>query len=328
MNSRIHVAVGVIFNRIQDTVLLSKRGSHQHLAGYWEFPGGKLNENENVEQALRRELSEELGIVVNHTTPFMQLKHDYADKKVFLDIHKVVDWSGDARSMEQQEIKWVPVRELHQYRFPAANLDIVKLLTLPEVYLISRSNYHCIGDLTHVLQDCINAGLSIFQLRLSDDNDIGIREAIEAVNNLGARKNITLILNGKAECINGYDIDGVHLKSNLLNTYSERPVPRNYLLGASCHNEEELEQAIRLDVDYVFISPIKSTTSHLGTAPIGWSEFERLCRYMDKPVYALGGMQPADLQPAINYGARGVALIEAVWGADNPGKTISSMLSV
>ena len=89
MSDRISVAVGVIYNSSGDKVLISRRNKGQHLAGYWEFPGGKIKSNEDVRSALKRELYEELGIEIKKTRPLTLIKHDYPEKKVLLDVYVI-----------------------------------------------------------------------------------------------------------------------------------------------------------------------------------------------------------------------------------------------
>jgi 8-oxo-dGTP diphosphatase len=93
MVSRIHVAVGVLIDS-KDCVLLTRRLKGTHLAGYWEFPGGKVEAGESVHTALARELAEELGTRIGETVPLMTVNHDYGEKPVLLDVHQVKDWSG------------------------------------------------------------------------------------------------------------------------------------------------------------------------------------------------------------------------------------------
>ena len=132
-NSLIHVAVGVIFDSPQaNQVLIAKRLQHLHQGGLWEFPGGKLSAGESVEQALKRELLEELGIKVLKAQPLMQVQHDYSDKQVFLDIWTVTEFSGDAQGEEGQQVKWVELQTLFspesRYEFPKANKAILDKL--------------------------------------------------------------------------------------------------------------------------------------------------------------------------------------------------------
>ena len=95
----IHVAVGVI---IDDSghVLLGRRLKGTHLAGYWEFPGGKVEPDETVLQALDRELKEELDIRVSAATPLIDVRHNYGDKQVWLDVHRVLIGKGLQKALK------------------------------------------------------------------------------------------------------------------------------------------------------------------------------------------------------------------------------------
>ena len=128
----VHVAVGVIFNSQQNQILIAKRPKHLHQGGLWEFPGGKVSAGERVNQALKRELFEELGITVIEAQPLMAVQHDYSDKQVFLDIWTVTQFTGNAQGAEGQQIKWVDFPELYRpesrYKFPQANQAILDKL--------------------------------------------------------------------------------------------------------------------------------------------------------------------------------------------------------
>ena len=131
--SVVHVAVGVILDQRRN-ILLTRRAQKSHQGGLWEFPGGKVEQGESLHSALARELAEELDIHIGRTEPLLEVRHDYADKSVLLDVHVVWEFSGEARGMEQQPLAWVPVDQLRSYEFPAANEPIVEavesLLTL------------------------------------------------------------------------------------------------------------------------------------------------------------------------------------------------------
>jgi 8-oxo-dGTP diphosphatase len=120
----VHVAVGVILDRDRN-VLITRRAQVAHQGGLWEFPGGKVEEGESLAAALTRELREELGIAVGRTSALLEVRHDYGDKTVLLDVHVVWEFSGEARGLEDQPLAWVAPADLHHYPFPAANLPIV-----------------------------------------------------------------------------------------------------------------------------------------------------------------------------------------------------------
>ena len=94
----------------------------------WEFPGGKVEAGESLVAALTRELQEELGISIGRTSALLDIHHDYGDKQVLLDVHMVWDYTGEARSLENQPMAWVSPQALTQYAFPAANVAIVTAL--------------------------------------------------------------------------------------------------------------------------------------------------------------------------------------------------------
>lgn len=120
----VHVAVGVIVAD-DGQILIALRAEQRHQGGLWEFPGGKVEAGETVQQALDRELSEELGIAVIAASPLIVIEHDYADKSVCLDVWWVDKFNGIAEGKEGQPIKWVSKQALSDYAFPQANHAIV-----------------------------------------------------------------------------------------------------------------------------------------------------------------------------------------------------------
>jgi 8-oxo-dGTP diphosphatase len=132
---RIQVVAGVIFrdgkaltHSDNNHILIARRADHLHQCGLWEFPGGKVERSETHHQSLVRELLEELNITVISASPMMQIRHDYTDKNITLDIWKVTKYEGNPEGLEGQEIRWVPMAELPNYDFPAANQPILKEL--------------------------------------------------------------------------------------------------------------------------------------------------------------------------------------------------------
>ncbi len=122
--SVVHVAVGVILDEHRN-VLITRRAQHAHQGGLWEFPGGKVEAGESLNAALTRELREELGIIIGRTSALLEVRHDYGDKTVLLDVHMVWEFSGAARGLEDQPLAWVAPQDLSDYAFPAANMPIV-----------------------------------------------------------------------------------------------------------------------------------------------------------------------------------------------------------
>lgn len=120
----VNVAVGVI--KKNNAIFICKRANEQHQGGLWEFPGGKVEAGESVFAALKRELSEEVGITIHSSSQLMVIEHDYGDKCVKLDIHVVSNFSGEAHGAEGQPSEWVAINQLSNYEFPAANAEIIE----------------------------------------------------------------------------------------------------------------------------------------------------------------------------------------------------------
>ncbi len=88
-------------------ILINQRRAGTHMAGYWEFPGGKRDAGESRFDALARELAEELGIQVLEAEPLTELVHDYPDRRVYLDVWRVVRYAGEPAPLEDQPLRWV-----------------------------------------------------------------------------------------------------------------------------------------------------------------------------------------------------------------------------
>lgn len=313
MNNRIHVAVGVIFSPDKKQVLITKRKAHQHLAGLWEFPGGKVEKDENFLSALKRELDEELGIDVILASHLTTISHNYPDRDVLLDVWQIDKWFGEPASREDQELAWVDIDKLSHYDFPEANKHITQTLLLPPVYLISPQTYESHDEFLQTIEQCFKAGLKLFQLRLELKKEPEYSNLIKELSSLAKKYSVNLILNGDPSYLKKYNINGIHLKARQLFEYSERPVDEDFILGASCHNEKELLQAEKLNVNYAFLSPVKKTQSHSDHHPLSWKNFRKIREKVKFPVYALGGMSLSDKKIARSYNAHGIALISGIW---------------
>jgi 8-oxo-dGTP diphosphatase len=122
----INVAVGVVVKN--NTVFVCKRSADAHQGGLWEFPGGKVEEGENPQQALHRELYEEIDIQVTQSAPLLTITHDYTDKVVCLHVFKVTEFKGTASGKEGQPNEWREISQLQANDFPAANKAIINTL--------------------------------------------------------------------------------------------------------------------------------------------------------------------------------------------------------
>jgi len=311
---RVHVAVAAVVNE-SDEVLISRRLASAHQGGLWEFPGGKLEPRESVSDALKRELHEELGIQPLSMRPLIRIAHDYHDKSVLLDTWRVDDYAGVATPREGQPLRWVPIADLGAMQFPAANSGIVKALQLAQRMLITPDlGTDRPADFLRTLRASLRRhDLTLVQLRAKSIDAHKYLElargALQECTSLGAG----LILNGDPRMLRKVSARGVHIPGTDLAGYRERPVDGDKYLSVSVHDEREIELAQRLDPDFVLLSPVKATTSHTQARPLGWERFHALAEILDVPVFALGGLQPGDLDAAQRNGAQGIAAITAFW---------------
>lgn len=111
-------------------VLIARRHDQAHQGGLWEFPGGKVEAGESTPEALARELAEEVGLAAeaDRMTPLTCLEFDYGDKVVRLDTWLCHHFSGEAKGLEGQPIRWVTLAELDDYAFPEANQTLIERL--------------------------------------------------------------------------------------------------------------------------------------------------------------------------------------------------------
>lgn len=309
---RYHVVAAAIFNHAGE-VLLSRRAGHVHQGGRWEFPGGKLEPGEATAEALHRELYEELGIRVQDMRPLIRVHHDYADRHVLLDVWRVGGYTGTAYGREGQPLAWVPVSELHGYRFPAANVPVIKALSLPDCYLITPEPGAGHEEFLQRLARVLGGKPALVQFRARSLAAPVYRELADRALQICRAAGARMLLNADPALAPELDAHGVHLNSRRLLATKERPLPARYLVGASCHNTAELEHACRLGLDFVVVSPVRETASHPGAAALGFAGLRSLTERADLPVYALGGMSRADLPAAFAHGAQGIAAIRDLW---------------
>lgn len=314
---QVHVAAAALFNE-RGEVLIAQRHDHVHQGGLWEFPGGKVTGDEPVEQALERELREELGVEVRTARPLIRVAHDYPERSVLLEVWRVLEWRGEPRGLEGQAIAWVHPERLRERDFPAADVPVVAAVRLPSLYLITPDPGAGGEAFLARLEACLERGIRLVQLRAG-----GL--AAEAYRALAARAlarcrrhGAWLLLNSDPRVVSELGAHGVHLSGERLRALDRRPLDASLWVAASCHGASELAHAARIGADFAVLSPVKPTRSHPGAPALGWQRFGALAARAGLPVYALGGLAPGDLETAWRHGAQGVAAIRGLWEASGP----------
>ncbi|MDO9478123.1 MAG: Nudix family hydrolase [Pseudohongiella sp.] len=314
---RVHVAVGVIYGT-DGKILIAQRSADQHLGGLWEFPGGKVETGETVNDALVRELHEELGITALSQSALCCIQHDYQDKSVLLDVWNVDTFAGTAQGKEGQPLRWLFPHELRHQDFPEANRAIIRAIMLPDFFAILNidssidSSIDSTSDYLQGLPDaCLlrlrNAAPATANLSRHHHYISSLKDWFSANTSLQTRLILDISSSDELDPLLLERLSGVHANRHVLKKLQSRPVADHLLFGASCHNAEELALAQALGADYALLSPVSETSSHVGQAGMGWDTFRQLSQSTSLPVYAMGGLNKADLPTARQYGARGIA---------------------
>jgi len=308
-----HVMAAVMFD-VLGRVLLAQRPAGKHLAGMWEFPGGKLEPGEAPMAALARELREEVGVTLLRGEPLIRVPIHYPERELLLDAWQTDQWEGEPQSLEGQALQWLLPEQIDPAILAPADRAIVQALRLPPRYAITPADvrpeqrglwFERIGKALERSRQLVQLQLPLWPREL-------VRELAAGLLPLARRHGSQLLLYGDIEGARALGI-GAQLKGRQLATLSERPLPLSNLVGASCHDAADLAQAERLAVDFATLSPVAATRHHLQTAPLGWPRFRSLAEAAALPVYAFGGLAPAHVAQARANSGQGVAGIREFW---------------
>ncbi|HEV8645361.1 MAG TPA: Nudix family hydrolase [Burkholderiales bacterium] len=306
----VDVAAAVI-ERDDDSFLLAQRPQGKAYAGYWEFPGGKVEAGEPVAEALRRELHEELGIDLEQAYPWITRVYSYPHATVRLHFHRVLKWQGEPHPHEEQALAWQRCGALSVAPMLPANAPVLKALSLPIVYAITHAWETGIGRALAQLDDALAKGLRLVQIR-EGKLERPAREAFAAqvVQRVHALGGIVLV-NGDEQLARGIGADGLHLPAQALMAARQRP--QFEWCGASCHDAAELARAAELGADFAVLGPVLEKPGQPDLPGIGLQRFGDLAGGSPLPVFALGGMRLSDLDSTRARGAHGVAMIRGAW---------------
>ncbi|KAG9591765.1 hypothetical protein KCV01_g11363, partial [Aureobasidium melanogenum] len=277
------------------------------LAGLWEFPGGKLEQGESPEAALARELDEELGIAVEPLSfePLIRVPWSYGDKGMCLEAIVVRAWSGEPAALDAAAIDWRLPADIDPVLLAPADRPILAALKLPEHYPITPPDVS-VDEACTLIRVALARGERLLQWRVPTASAVASRDAVLSLLPDIERFGASLLLNRDIETARALGL-GVHLSSEQLRGLRERPLPWTQWVGASCHDADELALASKLGCDFATLSPVMPTRSHPDAEPLSWPRFARLADAASLPVFALGGVGPADVADARLHAAQGVA---------------------
>jgi 8-oxo-dGTP diphosphatase len=308
----VEVAVGVLI-RPDGRFLLASRPAGKPYAGYWEFPGGKLEVGESVEAALARELREELGLEIGPAHRWVTLEHDYPHAYVRLHFCRVFDWHGEIAAHEGQAFGFFTVDDLPDGPLLPATVPVMKWLRLPQELAISAAATMGAERFRAALDARLADGLRLLQVREPAWDDAQVEQLLKALLPRARAAGARVVLSSRHGASLWSRGDGVHLTARDLQSCAQRPpLP---LVGASCHTREELAHAARLGLDYAVLGAVGPSASHPGERGLGWSAWRDRAREAGLPVYAIGGLTVQDLPTALAAGAHGIAQLTGAWSA-------------
>ncbi|MFP8967141.1 Nudix family hydrolase [Pokkaliibacter sp. CJK22405] len=308
----IHVVAAAIVNAAADKVLVALRPEDKHQGGKWEFPGGKVESGETRELALARELQEEVGITPTSLRPLICLEHHYPDKSVILDVWLVSSFDGEPQGREGQPIAWEAISELKPELFPAANVPIIRALQLPSVMAVSPE-FEALEDLYRWAETVVGeAGIRLAQIRQPLWPSDQVAQAARALSaNYSA---VQWQVNTTPEAfalLAGTKNLGLHLSSHALQKSDKdlSVVFEDVLVSVSVHNRQQVMAAQAIGASFMVAGAVNETQTHPGQVGMGWPCFAELVKEAVVPVFAIGGMQRADIPKAWQMGGQGIAAI-------------------
>lgn len=307
----IDVAVGVISDA-QGRVLLASRPAGKPYAGWWEFPGGKVEAGETIPQALARELHEELNLNIDDARPWVTREHQYEHAHVRLHFIRVTRWRGELKAREQQQFGWFFINDqnLPTPVLPAT-LPVLRWLTLPEIIGISQAHELGLEVFMAALEQAFEQGLRALIIREPGWTDAQVNDLLDAVLPRAKQVKARVLVSSRHGAALWQRANGVHFTSADLNACTQRP--QLEWVSASVHQREEITRATQLGVDFCLLGHISPTASHPGIPEIGWDGFEYHAKHAQLPVFALGGLTAARLAVAQSHGAHGIALMRSLW---------------
>ena len=289
----VEVAVAVI-ERADGAFLLAQRPAGKVYAGWWEFPGGKVHDGESARAALVRELHEELGIDVDKAFPWITRVFVYPHARVRLNFFRVAEWSGEPHPREEQTIRWQRFDAPMAEPMLPANASVLRSLALPLEYAITCAEALGADEMLARIERRLKQGLRLIQVRDKQLHErAGFARAVVA---LAHRYGAKVLVNGDEEAARAAGADGVHWTAATLGRARVRPA--DLLCGASCHSAAELDRAAALECDFALLGPVCDTPTHAATPALGWDGLARLVRGASIPVFAIGGLRPADFDEA------------------------------
>lgn len=289
----VDVAIAILLHKTK--VLVGWRQASQHQGNKHEFPGGKVEAGETPEQACRREIYEEVGIGLKDWHVFDVIRHEYDD--IIVNLHLFHAYVPDELlDLIHQPWGWYKREQLAELNFPKANDAILQRLIWPHLIKISEQINALPQQQALLYWRTDSVDIDQIQSQLLSLSDAQLQKLMI---NVDLWQQLDAELRDK--------ISTIHLKQSQLMSFSKAGLVVGKRFIAACHDAVSLQHAHHIGCDAVLLSPVQVTATHPEAKELGWESFEELARTSDIPVFALGGVAPAELKQAQKHHAYGLA---------------------
>lgn len=289
----VDVAIAILLHKSK--VLVGWRQANQHQGNKHEFPGGKIEEGETPEQACRREVYEEVGIGLKEWHQFDVIRHEYED--IIVTLHLLHAYVPDELlNLIHQPWSWFSRDQLADLNFPKANSTIIERLIWSHLIKISDQVDELPKTNSQMYLRIETKDIERLQQQLIKLSE---QQLLKLIVNVDVWQQLNTVLQEK--------IKTVHLKQSQLMQLKKGDlvVAKRYI--AACHDAVSVQHAHQIGCDAIFLSPVNPTATHPNSKVLGWDGFAALAQKSDIPVFALGGVAPADLEQAQKHNAYGLA---------------------
>jgi 8-oxo-dGTP diphosphatase len=266
--AEIHVIAGALRDS-HGRVLIAQRPRGRHMAGRWEFPGGKLGNGEDSLSGLKRELAEELGIDVREARPLIRLRYEYPDRRVMLEAWQVTSYEGEPRALDSQALAWARPDELPWHDLLEANRAIVTALRLPRLARVVTNLAELASFRGVTPQTLLWYGPTTGEAAISLDSVVNARSGGHRV----------LVLGNDIDSVRDAALagcDGAVLTSRSQNLHVDRDGP--FLIGVLCEDAEAAREAVEEGAHFLVVAP--------PGGPMTDGELESLCECVGLPVFS------------------------------------------
>jgi 8-oxo-dGTP diphosphatase len=298
--------VGVIV-RTDGAVLLADRPVGKPYAGYWEFPGGKIENGESVEQALERELAEELGVRVRSTEPWNVLEYDYPHAYVRLHFQRIFDWLGTPHPVEGQRLMFLrPGEDPPTPLLPAA-VPALRWMQLPTVTAYSEQASTDAEQALQWVERALARGLRQILWYEPLLSGAALEQALRLCGARARAYGARLLIDNRIDPGRLELADGCFLSADQLRTATVRPGAQ--WVGAGVRDQCDLAHAAALACDFAVIQDeVTHPWPAAADATATWETISALGRVSSLPLYAELEPNVDNLRQARRHGAHGLAI--------------------